>query len=103
MEEQSTDKQQKKTAVQNAVSNMVFEVGCGGAIRHLADLGLTTKQIEERLKFPTSYENIERTVFERLVENGTLLEEEPGKCRRREGFLRAGPGKIRTDYFSKSR
>lgn len=83
MEEPDVEKQ-KKTAVQSAVSNMVFEVGCGGAIRHLADLGLTTKQIEERLKFPTSYENIEKTVFEQLIENGTLLTEEPGKCKKRE-------------------
>ena len=37
----------------NALSNFMFEAASGGAIRHLADLGYTVKQISKKLEFPT--------------------------------------------------
>lgn len=36
----------------NALSDFTFEAACGGAIRHLADLGYTVSQIKEQLAFP---------------------------------------------------
>lgn len=36
---------------QSALSDFTYDVACGGAIRHLADLGYTVHQITERLDF----------------------------------------------------
>lgn len=71
MEEQKYFKQ--------AISNFTYEAACGGAIRHLADLGYTVKQIMEQLSFPVPYERVQKTVWEHFLENGILLLEEPGK------------------------
>lgn len=62
-----------------AISNFTYEAACGGAIRHLADLGYTVKQIMEQLSFPVPYERVQKTVWEHFLESGILLLEEPGK------------------------
>lgn len=69
---------------QNALSNFTYEAASGGAIRHLADLGYSVKQIEEQLTFPTPYEKIQKTVWEHLLDTGVLLLEEPGQKRHYE-------------------
>lgn len=74
----------KQDYFNNAISNFTFEVASGGAIRHLADLGYTVKQIKERLDFPTPYEKVQKAVWEHLLDKGILLVEEPGSGRRRE-------------------
>ena len=71
MEEQKYFKQ--------AISNFTFEAACGGAIRHLADLGYSVKQITEQLSYPVSYEKVQKAVWEYFLENGILLLKEPGK------------------------
>ena len=63
---------------QNALANFTHEVASGGAIRHLADMGYTVKQISERLDFPTPLECVQRQVWERLLETEVILVEEPG-------------------------
>lgn len=67
---------------QNALGNFTFEVASGGAIRHLTDLGYTAKQIYERLDFPTPMERIQNRMWERLLETGVILTDEPGSVRR---------------------
>lgn len=74
----------EKDYFQEALSNFTHEVASGGAIRHLADLGYTVKQISEKLDFPTPYERIQRAVWERLLEVGVILTEEPGKGKPKE-------------------
>lgn len=74
----------EKDYFQEALSNFTHEVASGGAIRHLADLGYTVKQISEKLDFPTPYERIQRAVWERLLEVGVILTEEPGKRKPKE-------------------
>lgn len=61
-----------------ALADFTFEAASGGAIRHLADLGYTVKQITEQLSFPTPYQRVQKAVRERLLETGVLLLEEPG-------------------------
>lgn len=39
---------------QTALSNFAMDAACGGAIRHLTDLGYTLDQIVERLDYPAS-------------------------------------------------
>lgn len=69
-----------------ALSNFTHEAASGGAIRHLADLGYTVKQICERLDFPTPYERVQKTVWEHLLDTGVLLRREPGSEEPKERF-----------------
>lgn len=62
----------------SALSDFTYEAASGGAIRHLTDLGYTVKQISEQLSFPTPYERVQKTVWQRLLETGVILTEEPG-------------------------
>ena len=71
MEEQEYFKQ--------ALSGFTYEAACGGAIRHLADLGYSVRQIMEQLSYPVPYERVQKTVWERYIDRGVLLLEEPGK------------------------
>lgn len=63
---------------ENALSNFTFETACGGAIRHLTDLGYSTAQIAKQLCFPTSYERIQKAVWTRLLDTGVILLAQPG-------------------------
>ncbi|MCI8924429.1 MAG: hypothetical protein HFI45_10640 [Lachnospiraceae bacterium] len=62
----------------NALSNFTFEAACGGAIRHLADLGCSVAQIMEKIQFPTSYERVQKAVWEHLINTGVILLAQPG-------------------------
>lgn len=73
-----------KDYFQNALSNFTHEVASGGAIRHLAGLGYTVKQISERLDFPTSYERVQREVWKYFLDTGVILCEKPGEGKPRE-------------------
>ena len=63
----------------NALSDFTYEAASGGAIRHLADLGYTVKQIMEKLTYPTPYERVRKTVWKHLTETGIVLTQEPEK------------------------
>ena len=62
----------------NALSDFTFEAASGGAIRHLADLGYTVKQISEKLTYPTPYERVRKTVWQHLLDTQIVLTGEPG-------------------------
>ncbi|MDE6388486.1 MAG: hypothetical protein K2L82_11850 [Lachnospiraceae bacterium] len=62
----------------NALSDFTFEAASGGAIRHLADLGYTAKQISEQLTYPTPYERVRSTLWKRLLDTRVVLTQEPG-------------------------
>lgn len=85
---------------QKALSNFTYEAASGGAIRHLADLGYSVKQIGEQLTFPTPYEKIQQTVWEHLIETGVILLEEPGRERHYEkvDFVKEYGKYGRTDF-----
>lgn len=63
---------------QKALADFTYEAASGGAVRHLADMGYTVKQIAEQLDFPAPYERIQKGVWERFLETGVILTEEPG-------------------------
>ncbi len=77
----------KQEYFKNALSNFTYEAASGGAIRHLADLGYTVKQIAEKLSFPTPYERIQKTVWEHFLNTHVVLEEEPGNGAGREAAV----------------
>ncbi len=68
---------QKNTWFQKALQNFTQDAASLGAVRHLADLGKTVKEIEAELSYPTPHELVQKTVWERLLENGTILREAP--------------------------
>lgn len=69
---------------QKALSDFTYEAAIGGAVRHLADSGYTVRQIVERLDFPTSFERVQKAVWEHLVRQGVILLEPPGNGGSRE-------------------
>ena len=71
-----------------ALSNFVFDMASGGAIQHLTNQGYTVKQIIEKLDFPAPYEKVQEAVWKQLLNNGSLLLEEPG----------SGAGQERAEY-----
>lgn len=62
---------------QNALSSFVTDAACGGAIRHLADIGYTLDQIVERLDYPAPRAKVQRIMMDYLYESRMLLKEEP--------------------------
>lgn len=62
---------------QSALSDFTFEAACGGAIRHLADSGLTAKQIMEKLDYPVSGERVREALYKHLCDSNVILEESP--------------------------
>ena len=66
----------------SALSDFTYEAASGGAIRHLADLGYTVKQITEKLTYPTPYERVRRTVWKHLVDSEVVLTHEPRSGKR---------------------
>ena len=71
-----------------ALSNFVFDMASGGAIQHLTNQGYTVKQMIEKLDFPAPYEKVQETAWKQLLNNGSLLLEEPG----------SGAGQERAEY-----
>lgn len=62
---------------QTALSNFATDVACGGAIRHLTDIGYTLEQIVARLDYPTPRSKAQRIMMEHLYERRVLLLREP--------------------------
>lgn len=65
----------------NALANFTHEAANGGAIRHLADLGYSVRQIADRLDFPVPYEKLQNEVWEHLLGTGAILQGRPGCVR----------------------
>ncbi len=55
-----------------ALSNFMFDMASGGAIRHLADRGYSVDQIVKTLAFPTPRDRVERTVYQHMMDTGML-------------------------------
>ena len=69
-----------------ALSDFTFDVACGGAIRHLAGLGYTAKEIHERLSFPVSYERVRQAYTKYLLDEGILLKQKPDQHEARQTY-----------------
>lgn len=67
----------KPNYFQTALSNFTTDVACGGAVRHLTDIGYTLDQIVERLDYPASRMKVQRIMMDYLYESRVLLREEP--------------------------
>lgn len=64
---------------QSALSSFVTDAACGGAIRHLVDIGYTLDQIVDRLDYPAPRAKVQRIMMDYLFESRVLLREEPSE------------------------
>ena len=67
-----------------ALTQFSQDVAVGGAIRHLADIGYTARQITGSLDFPAPYEKVQEIMWQHLLDGGVILLEEPGEKTQRE-------------------
>ncbi len=65
---------------QSALSSFVTEAACGGAVRHLTDIGYTLDQIVDRLDYPAPRAKVQRIMMAYLYESCVLLREEPSEA-----------------------
>lgn len=70
----------------DALAHFTQEAASGGAIRHLADLGYSVKQIAESLDFPTPYGKVQAAVWERLLGTGVILPDRPGGVKKEKAI-----------------
>lgn len=62
---------------EKALTNFVQDFADGGAIRHLADKGLTVPQIAGRLDYPLPLERVGELVWRHYTETGRIRLEQP--------------------------
>lgn len=67
----------KKGYFEAALSDFVFDVAAGGAIRHLVDRGYSVEQMMKELAYPVPRAKVEKAVNRYMAETGILLAELP--------------------------
>lgn len=60
-----------------ALSDFVFDVAAGGAIRHLVDSGYSVEQIMTQLSYPVPRAKVEKAVYRYMIESGILQSKLP--------------------------
>lgn len=70
-------KEEKTGYFEAALSDFVFDVAAGGAIRHLVDRGHSVEQIMSELSYPVPRGKVEKAVYRYLSESGILLNRLP--------------------------
>ena len=63
---------------EKALSSFTQDFANGGAVRHLADEGLTVKEIRSRLDYPMSEAAVGDMVWKHFINTGIILTDEPG-------------------------
>lgn len=103
---------EKSNVFQSALSNFATDVACGGAIRHLTDIGYTLDQIVARLDYPVSREKARRIMMEYLYQSRVLLRKEPSPAlfeeemhfvQEQDAYGRRTLRKVRVDQNSRSK
>ena len=71
--------EEKKGYFEAALSDFVFDVAAGGAIRHLVDRGHSVEQIMKELDYPVPRAKVEKAVYRHLTETGILIDKLPSE------------------------
>lgn len=96
---------------QTALSNFATDVACGGAVRHLTDIGYTLNQICDRLDYPAPRAKVQKIMMEYLYERRILLREEPSMeifaeqtqfVQEQDAYGRRTMRKVGVDYISRN-
>ncbi|MCR5719308.1 MAG: hypothetical protein K6F84_01970 [Lachnospiraceae bacterium] len=66
-----------KDCFKEALGNFTSHVAYAGAVKHMADLGLTPTEIKNKLLFPAEISAIGNVMWEHFVKEGTILLDEP--------------------------
>ena len=69
--------EEKQKYFQEALSDFVYDVAAGGAIRHLVDSGYSISQIMEKLTYPMPRTRVEKMAARHMRESGILLADLP--------------------------
>lgn len=97
---------------QTALSNFVTDAACGGAVRHLTDIGYTLDQICDRLDYPAPRAKVQKIMMEHLYESRILLQKEPSMelfaertqfIQEQDAYGRRTMRKIKVDYNSQDK
>ena len=80
-------KEEKKGYFEAALSDFVFDVAAGGAIRHLADRGHSVEQIMDELSYPVPRAKVEKAFYRYLLESGILIKRLPDENAERQILL----------------
>lgn len=86
---------EEHTYFQNALSDFVFDVSSGGALRHLANLGYTVEEIYGRLDYPTTRERVGAAVWKHYLEQNIVRFELPKEDEEKRNYRII---KEQTDY-----
>lgn len=91
--------EQKGGYFEAALSDFMFDVAAGGAIRHLTDRGHSVEQIMKELDYPVARSKVEKAVYRYLVESGILMSELPVKNEKIRIYqLQSGKEKDRNSF-----
>ena len=80
--------ERENSTFNQALSNFVHDFASGGAIRHLADAGLTVTEIAERLSFPTPKNKVAQEVWKYYLEIGKVRLETAGETTRKVTYVK---------------
>ncbi|MCR4596068.1 MAG: hypothetical protein K5673_04715 [Lachnospiraceae bacterium] len=61
----------------NALSGFIQDFAGGGAVRHMADMGLTVREIRDRLDYPLSESVVADIVWKHFTDTGVIRSTEP--------------------------
>lgn len=68
---------ESKQVFNKALSNFINDSASGGAVRHLADLGLTVSEIMDKLDYPLPKSTVADMVWQHYLDKGIILPDEP--------------------------
>ena len=68
------------------LSGFIKDFASGDAVRHMADKGLSVKEIHDRLDFPLSMEEIGDIVWKRYIEKGVVCLNDPSETAENETY-----------------
>lgn len=75
---------------EEALSDFVFDVAGGGAIRHLVDLGYSLDQMMQALSYPAPRQRVQNSAYRYMRESGLLLRSLSERTGNDEGQEAAG-------------
>lgn len=72
----------------NALGNFITDFAGGGAVRHLADTGLTVSEIVAKLDYPLPAPKVADIVWQHFVNTGVISLDEPKGCVEKVSYVK---------------
>ena len=84
----SSQKRNMSKEFNEALGKFVTDFAVGGAVRHLADSGMSISQIQQQLDYPLPKEKIAAILWEHYVNTGVICLEEPKPVTERISYVK---------------